>query len=317
MNNTIKKGECSNKKTKKRLNIGRIQALVFVWSLLALPVFKLFFMWFYTNISTVILAFQDPRTSAWTIDNFSMSLESLLNGGGTLLLCLKNTMIYFSVATFIILPVALVLSYFMYKRILGYRVFRIVFYLPAIISGLVLVTAFTNFIDPKGPLGYIMSKIGKPLPPEGLLGRSSTATMTIVVYVIWTGFTGNVLYYSSAMSRIPMEVLESARLEGITPWKELIYIIFPFVWPIFSVTLILQFSNILAASGPILLFTNGQHDTSTIAFWMFSQVYGSGVVGGSGSYNLLSATGLIFTAIIFPIVLLVRWLTSRIESFEY
>ena len=307
----------STVRKKGGLKESRKQALIFVWAMMGIPVLKILSLYFYTNASTIIMAFQDPRTEAWTFKNFIQFWEILTTNGGVLRLAFKNTLTYFAWGTFFILPCSLLISYFLYKRIFLYKTFRVIFYLPAIISGLVTVTAYTNFISPKGPLGYFMSAMGNPLPPEGLLGRPETATNTIVGYLIWTAFTGNVLYFSSSMARIPIEVLEAGRLEGIKPFEEIIYIVLPFVWPIFSMTIIMQFANITGSSGPILLFTNGEQETITVAHWMFQQVYGNGIIGGSGSYNLLSATGISLTLVFFPLTLFVRWLVNRVEQFEY
>ena len=51
-------------------------------------------------------------------------------------------------------------------------------------------------------------------------------------------------------------------------------------------------TGLFNSSGPILLFTGGNYDTSTISFWIFKQMYGSDGMGPSGgAYNLVSATG--------------------------
>jgi ABC-type sugar transport system permease subunit len=215
------------------------------------------------------------------------------------------------------MPTALIISYFLYKRVIFYKGFRIIFYLPAIISGVAMVAVYTSFIDPTGPLGLIVKLFGGEIPPEGLLGRPTTATGTIVAYCIWTGFCGNILLFSGAMARVPIDVLESAKLEGVGPFRELMKIIFPLIWPTVSTQIIFVFTGIFTSSGPILLFTNGNYETTTISFWIFAQVYGTGAVGGSGSYNLVSATGLCFTVVGVPIILFVRWLMELIPAVEY
>jgi ABC-type Fe3+ transport system permease subunit len=68
----------------------------------------------------------------------------------------------------------------------------------------------------------------------------------------------------------------------------------------------------------ILLFgTDGKFRTMTLSFWIFKQVYGIGEFGGSGSYNLVSATGLCFTLVGVPIILLTHWLVEKVPSVEY
>ena len=81
--------------------------------------------------------------------------------------------------------------------------------------------------------------------------------------------------------------------------------------------LVLQMAGIFGASGPILYFTQGKFDTTTLSYWMFTEVYGNGTFGGTGTYGAVSAAGMIFTAIGLPIILFVKWLTGKIEVVEY
>ena len=72
------------------------------------------------------------------------------------------------------------------------------------------------------------------------------------------------------------------------------------------------------ASGPILLFDpDASYGTITISFWIFKQVYGSGAIGGTGSYGLVSAAGLCFTLVGVPLIMFTRWLLNKIPVVEY
>lgn len=288
----------------------------FIFCMLILPFLQWVVFWLFVNIQTIMLAFQDQRTEAFTFHNFTTFWESLTQGG-EIAIAVKNTFIYFGVNLIVVMPLALLISYFLYKRIMGYKAFRIIFYLPAIVSSVAMIAVFKSFISPKGPLDAIFGLFGKNIPPEGLLARAETATSTIVAYTIWTGFCGNILLFAGAMSRVPIDVLESAKLEGCGTFRELFGIIFPLIWPTTSTQIIFAFTGIFSSSGPILLFTAGAHDTTTISYWIFEQVYGTGAAGGAGSYNLVSAAGLCFTLVGVPIILFVRWLMEKIPAVEY
>ncbi len=305
------------RKVSKNINSKR-DKLFFIWVLLALPVIHWLVFWLYINIQTIVLAFQHQRTGAFTLTNFVTVWDRITSPiNNDIGISLLNTLKYFGATIFITIPICLVISFFFYKKILFYKGFRIIFYLPAIISGMVYVTAYTEFIDPNGPLGAIMNAIGKPLPAFGLLASKETATTTIIVYVILTSFTTNVLLFSGGMARIPIDVIESAKLEGCGPLRELVSIVFPLIWPTFSTQMIFTMTGIFNATGPILLFTSGKYETSTIAFWIFKQVYGDGNMGGTGAYNLVSCAGLCFTIIGVPLILIARKLVEKVDSVEY
>lgn len=300
------------------LNRNKRNQTIFIVVMLAIPAVHWLVFWLYINIQTIALAFQDVRTSAFTFDNFKQVWTQLTSPvNNSIGIALKNTLKYFGTTVLINIPLSLVISFFIYKRIAGYKFFRIMFYLPAIISGLSLVTAYTEFINPNGPLGAIVKFFGGTPNSRSALGRPETATTAILIYFIWTGFTTNVLLFTGGMSRIPVDILEAAKLDGCGPARELTTILFPLIWPTFSTQLIFTMTGLFNSTGPILLFTNGQYETSTLAFWIFSQVYGNGVVGGSGTYNLVSCAGLCFTIAGVPLILLARKLVNKVDAVEY
>lgn len=298
--------------------LSKRRTTLFIVALLALPVINWLVFWLYINFNSILLAFQDFRTDAFTLDNFKMFWDKLTNPiGNEIGVALKNTLIYFGTSVVIVMPLSFVIAYFLYKKIMGYRIFRIIFYLPAIISSIALVAAYKEMVAPYGIFSKILAFFGAKIPEGGLLYSDKTATLMIVIYTIINGFTTNVLLFSGGMARVPQEVLESARLEGCSSFRELIEIIFPLIWPTFATQLIFTMTGLFTASGPIMLFDkNNSYSTITISYWIYREIYGAGL-GGSGNYNLVSATGLVFTLVGFPIIMLARFLTDKVEPVEY
>ena len=290
---------------------------LFIVLMLAVPLLLLCVFWLMANIETFRLAFRDPMDLEWTFDNFVKFWDQVSSTNGSIFIAIKNTLIYFVAINVVAFLLNLVVAYFLYKKIFLSRFFRVIFYMPAIISAVALTTVFKEFISPDGPLGKICEIFGIQMSPKGLLGQEETATATIVVYCFWTGFTTNMLLFSSALSRIPVEILEAIKLDGCGTFRTIWSFVIPLIWPTMSTLFIFSLTGIFNAGGPILLFTNGNYNTSTIAYWIFIQVYGNGTVGGSGSYGLVSAAGLVFTAVGVPIIMLTKWLLERIPVVEY
>lgn len=294
----------SIKKKRKKIDWG---AIAFIATILALPIALFIFNHFILNIETVRLAFKNGR-GEWTLNNFKESFESLTREGGELREALKNTLIFFFVNVFVINILTMFLSYFLFKRILGYKLFRLVMYLPAIIGSVAFVLVFKAVIGVGGPVYEIIDKIKGDVPE--FYNDSRYALGTIIFYSIWTGLGG--LLYQGAMARIPTEVFEAAILDGITPIREFTHIVVPMIWPTITTMFIMSFAGIFSASGPILLFTKGDYGTNTISFWLWNLVYEYNAV------NMASAAGLIFTCIGCPIALGFRKLMLHIqESVEY
>ena len=308
----------SNTAKKRKSPIGKGKTL-FLVVMMVVPLLHWLVFWLYVNMSSIALAFRN-NAGDWTLNNFDIFFEALTTAGRDMNVAIKNTLYYFSVNIFICLPASFIIAYFIYKKIFAYKVFRVIFYLPGIISAIVLTMVYKQFIMPDGPLDTICRKLfNTQLPRAGLLGQSSTATNTIVAYCLWTGLMGSFMVLGGSMARIPNEVVEAATLEGCGPFREMVSITLPMIWPTISTLIIVTMTGLFTASGPMLTLVNGKFDTWTISFWIFYKVNGD-TAGGvpGGQYNLVSAAGLFFTAIAVPVILFFRWIIEKkIPSVEY
>ncbi len=285
---------------------------VFIIVMLAIPVVHWLVFWLYVNFSSIMLAFQIP-TGEWSLASLQQVVRDLSSPENSeLVTSVINTVIYFA-KDILMLPIQLLVAYFLYKKLGGWRFFQIVFYLPTIVSGVAMANMFIRLIRFDGPLGILLESLGvNPVPR--FLTNSDYATKTILFYTIWMGFGGQMLLFGGALARIPIELIESARLDGITTPKEFIYIIFPLVWGTMSTILILVMTQIFAMNGAILLFDSaGTFKTSTIGFWIFNKVR----IGGAAAYNEVAAAGLLFTLVGVPIILFLKWLIEKIPAVEY
>ncbi len=305
-----------NNKIKGRKEISAATSRkLFILAFMAWPVLHWFVFYFLTNINSILMAFQHtiPGTNhvSWTLDNFADIFVKGFSGGEALLKeSTINTLTFFVFGFFVIQPLNIIIGYFFYKKMPVYKIFRFMFYLPAIIPSIVMATLFKYIIAPEssGLLATVFAKLGKPFP--NLLGTSDYAMKTMLVYNLWTGLTGFLLT-SNAMKRVPIEIIESAQLDGIKPLRELVSILVPLVWPTIAVSIIMSVLGIFTSSGPVLVFTKGEYGTYTIAYWLFEKVL------TVTNLEYAAAAGLFFTVLGLPILIATKWLTRRVEDVEY
>lgn len=288
--------------------------ILFAWSLIIVPLLYLIVTWIFINGQTVLLAFKNEMNE-WSMNNFVQVWKRFTDPyEADMLPIVLNTLMYWFFQEFVGLPVSFMVSFFIYKRIKGYKAFRVIFYLPSILPSMVMVIAFSQFVYPGGVFEVICSAFGIKLPAEGLLNNVGTAKYTLMAYTFLTASCGNILFYS-AMSRVPPELIEAAKLDGVTPFKEFIHVVFPLILPTFMMTLLLDVASILSFGPPVFLFGNPP-GANTVSNWFFYSVYTTGS-NGIGKFGYMSALGLCFTAIMLPIVFLVRRLGEKFSSVEY
>lgn len=298
-------------KAAKTFGLLKIRKAFFIVCMLAIPLINLVVFWFYVNFDSILLAFQSNQPGVgikWGFENFRRFFEEFGMPDSEIPGALKNTLIFFFANLCVTLPVSVVLCYFLYKRIAGYKAFRFIFYLPSIISASVYVVLFKYIIGPDGTVGLLLKAMGRT--PVPFLTDSRYALGTILFYTVFTGFGGNIVMLSGAMSHIDESIVEAAKIDGASMTCEFFRIVLPLVWPTLSTLIILSFVGIFGASGPILLFTEGDAGTNTIAYWLYAQVQRWKV------YNYPSAVGVFFTCIGAPIALFMRWVMGKVPGYE-
>ena len=292
----------------KKIKIDKHKTL-FMASFLAIPIINFLIFFVYTNISSFFMAFQRPIYDGatemyFTMENFQKVFNSFfVDADGTLRTGLINTVLFYLSGTLIIMPVSILMSYFIYKKIPGYRSFRFIAYLPQIIASSALVIIFKYSLSSGGPLAAIYKAVGREY--SNPLIREPGAIITLLIYNVMFGFGGNLIVYGGAMGSINAEVLEAGELDGCTWFQELIYLIIPMMWATLSTSFILGLAGILGASGPILAFTKGQYGTTTLSFQIYNLVSG---VNGYKDLYYASAIGITMTVIMFPMVMALKHL---------
>ena len=286
----------------------------FIICMLAVPVAWFIVFYVVVNFNSIILAFRSldgvSSTGApiykWGFDNFAKFFEAFALDTDDVQLSLWNTLKYFALNVLCILPLTFFFAYFMYKKIWGHKFFRVLFYMPSILSAVTMTTLYKNILGGYGPVDEFWKWLtGNPIP--AFFTSYELGTPIIMVYQVWVGFGVNMILYQGAMGRIPEEVIEAGKLDGISWWRELFQVVTPMVWGTLSTTLILAFTGLFNSSGPILLLTHGAFQSSTINFFIFNQVY------RYSEYAYPAAIGLFFTVVSMPIVFGFRALMNKLD----
>lgn len=272
---------------------------------MVIPAIYGIFKYFAVNGYSILLAFSDgePFETPFTLRNFKMFIQDMQDNG-ILALALGNTLIYFIVGI-IQQFLCYVVAYFLYKKIPGYKVFRFTFYLSSLIAPVITTAIFMELIRVGGPLWKIMDEVFG-IQFGALLSRPETATKTIVTYMFLSGIGTSYLIFLGAMNRIPKEFIEAGKLDGCNTWREFWSIVFPMTFGTFATFFLMSLCGVFTASGPILYLTQGAAETTTLGYWLFTQVMGD-------SYNYPAAVGLVFTALGVPILLISRYIINKTD----
>ena len=275
---------------------------LFVICMLAYPVFQFAVMWAFVNFDSILMTFQKYDTlEGWKfvgLDNYANWFEKFKIDPAYKIMFV-NSALHSLVGMFVIFPICLIVSYFLCRKIPASGFFRIIFYLPSIITLVVLVLGFTNMINVNGILGKLYEGFNKEAPA---LLVPPKVRWTVYAFTTWAGIGGNLLLLSGTIKRVPSEVLESARLDGVGTLGELFRIIIPMIWPTLVTMFIMSMMGIFSVVfQPLFLTDKLMDDTMTIGLWIFNKAT-------DNSGNVQAATlGIMSTVVVAPVILLTRW----------
>ncbi|AZR73252.1 ABC transporter permease [Anoxybacter fermentans] len=177
---------------------------------------------------------------------------------------LKVTTIYsiFSIPLGILgsLSVALLLN----QKFKGVYIFRTIYYLPAVVSGVAVSLLWKWIFSPDfGLINFVLSKFGITGP-----GWLSDPAWTLPAYIIMSlwGVGGGMVIYLAGLNDIPVQLYEAAEIDGANRWQKFIKITLPMLSPV------IFFNLIMGIIG---------------AFQTFTQAYIMGGAGNAGLFYVL------------------------------
>ncbi len=296
----------------------------FILSFMIIPVVSFLLFYVYVNIDSFIMAFQKPQGGKLVFaefENFEWVFEKIKNGStyeiDDLRRAFGNTFLTFAIQM-LMFVVGMLVSYFIYKKIAGYQAFRIIFYLPTILSPIVTSYFFIALMNSKFVPDLLTKIYQLDYEMKSPLADGDFANKMVLLNFIWLSFPANIILWGGTFARIPESVLESAKLDGVSWFRELVQIILPMVWPTLVLLLTTNLAGIFSASGNVFLLTQGEYGTQTVSNWMYQKVQQASNPYKSDHLYRVSAMGLMLTVISCAIAIFVRKvLNSKVEEVQF
>lgn len=290
------------------------KALLFYICIVTLPCIQFIIFWVSANFNSFFLAFQryDPLTDKFVWygwGNLDRFWNDLCNPNSMFRDALYNSLIVYVLTTAIGGLVNMIFALYIAKKRVGGGIFKILLFLPQILSSIVMCTLYKYFTDQAIPaMFYKMGFTEFPM----LLTEQRTIMPVLIMYTFIFGYT-NILINISVITRIPDSVLEYSTLDGITPMQELIYITYPLTFPTVAIFFVmgipgiftnqLNIYNVFGASPPY-------PEVTSIGYFLFKKVAGSS--GSLGEFPYAAAGGFMCTIVAIPLVFIGRYFTSKI-----
>ena len=241
------------------------------------------------------------------LKNFEMLLRD-----ATFIRSMQNMLLLIVMVTVFTMATALVFAGILTReKLKGQDFYRIVFYIPNILSVVVISGIFSAIYDiDRGLLNSILNLFGK----EGILWKGEEhVIMSLVIAMVWQAIGYYMVMYMASMSAVPGSLYESAGLDGADRVTQFFQITIPLIWTNNRTTLTFF---IISTINMAFLFVSamtggGPNNASNVALlYMYNQK------NLGGGYGYAMAIGVVIFLVSFGLSALVNKVTER-EVLEY
>ncbi len=176
--------------------------------------------------------------------------------------------------------------------------YRVVFYLPPVLSGIVVGLVWNWVFDGNyGVLNFALTKIGLSSLCRAWLADPDTALNSVAIVHIWKGFGWGFVILLAGLQGIPRELYEAAKVDGASEWQILFRITLPIMIPVLFVVSILTILGTMQIYDIIVAMTQGGPGYHTEV--PITRIFASLV--GSSRFGYSCTMGVVFGAILLAI----------------
>ena len=242
--------------------------------LFLIPAFVMLAVFFFVPFfQTLYLSFFDyskniysPQFVEWAnylylIKNLQF-LKTILNTFYFLVLCVPFLVIF-----------PLFLAILLNTKIRGKTLYKLIIYLPVVVSIVVVAIAFKWLYAPEGLLNYFLSLIN--ISPLGWLSDPKFAMFSVALVTIFKGVGYYMMIYLAALMSVPNELYEAAEVDGATSFQKHMAVTIPHIMPTIALVATISSISALKVFVEIYVMTRGGplDSTKTIVYYIYEKAF--------------------------------------------
>ncbi len=249
-----------------------------------------------------------PKEKFVGLDNFTTLLKD-----AAFIRSMQNTLLLIVVVTVITMVFALVFAAILTKeKIKGQGFFRVVFYIPNILSVVVISGIFSAIYQTENGMLNSIIEAFVTLPEHILWKGEKMVMVSIIIAMVWQAIGYYMVMYMASMSAVPGSLYESSALDGADRVTQFFQITIPLIWTnirttltffiISTINMAFLFVKAMTSGGP-----NGASEV--VLGYMYTQK-------NNGLYGYCMAIGVVIFLFSFALSALVNKVTER-ETLEF
>lgn len=222
----------------------------------------------------------------------------------------SNTFLY----AIVTVPLNLFLSYFLAvivnQKLRGVQVFRVLYYLPVVIPGVISGVIFSQMFDNTnfGLFNYLMQLLGREEPFQ-FFASAGTAMFSAVLMNFWT-IGASMILWLSALKNIPVGLYEAAKIDGAGVFTRVFKITIPLSTPMIFYNLITGIIGALQTNSTMVYASNNGRGPEDSLYFIAVKIY---TEFSTGYYGYASAVAWV----LFVVIAILTFITFKTNKWVY
>jgi raffinose/stachyose/melibiose transport system permease protein len=242
-----------------------------------------------------------PLTDFVGLKNYADALQNPIFQGAV-----ANNVLIIVLSLLIQIPFSLMLAVLLNRRFPGRAIFRLIFFLPYVLSEAVTGIIFWLMLQSSGSdpfLTALMKGVGLGAFAQDWLGDQGFVMITLFIIISWKYFGFHMIILLAGLQGIPREIEEAALIDGAGRWQAFRHVTLPLLGPTLRVSVFLSMIGALQLFDLVWIMTRGGplDSSDTIAVLMIQ----------AGSYDAKMGYGSALAVILFVLGLVLALAYQR------
>lgn len=243
----------------------------YLFLLPAIAILTVFF--FIPFFQTFFLSFFDYTNNIYSANYIGIENYTKLFHNPVFYKVMWNTFLYLIGAVPILVIFPLFLAVLINQKIRGVTLYKILIYLPVIVSIVVAAIAFKWLYAEQGILNYAVTSLG--FKPIGWLTDPKYSIWSVIIVTIWKGVGYYMIIYLAALMSVPNELYEACDIDGASFLRKHLTVTIPHIMPTIALVSTISAISAMKVFAEIYVMTKGGplNSSKTIVYYIYERAF--------------------------------------------
>lgn len=218
------------------------------------------------------------------LDNYKLLFDLTSFTGEKFWNSVAHTILFVVIQMPILIVIPFLIAYLLNFKLKGFKIYRSLIYLPAILSISTVSIIFVVLLDTN--LGVINKILEKNIP---WLTSQPYQWISIFLLSTWWGIGGNMVLFTSGLQDIPSDLYEAASIDGCNSIQKLFFITLPSLKNTFVYVLTMTVLSCFNVMGQPMMLTPGEESTEVAIQFIYNTAFGSWKLGRASAMSIIMA----------------------------